>query len=87
MVLGPTSLLRQVRAGRGKYASPWLVNLLKRKPPKLAAVALADKIARIAWKMMVTGENYREPAVQPDLACAAISDQPVTVSRQTKLPC
>lgn len=71
MVVGATSLLRQVRAGRGKNALPWLVNLLKRKPPKLAAVALANKIARIAWKMMVTGENYRKPAVQPDLACAA----------------
>jgi transposase len=62
---------KRIRAGRGKNASPWLLDLLKRKPPKLAAVALANKIARIAWKMMVTGENYRKPAVQPDLACAA----------------
>ena len=38
--------------------------LLKRKPPKLAAVALANKMARIAWKLMVTGEAYalRDPA-------------------------
>ena len=32
--------------------------LLKRKPPKLAAVALANKTARIAWKLMVSGERY-----------------------------
>ena len=43
---------------RRKRASPWLVELLKRKSPKLAAVALANKMARIAWKLMVTGENY-----------------------------
>ena len=34
-------------------------------------VALANKIARIAWKMMVTGESYRKSAVLPELACAA----------------
>jgi transposase len=31
---------------------------LKRKPPKLAAVALANKMARIAWKLMTSGESY-----------------------------
>ena len=31
---------------------------LRRKSPKLVAVALANKMARIAWKLMVTGENY-----------------------------
>jgi transposase len=45
-------------AQRGGRQSPWLAGLLKRKPPKLAAVALANKTARIAWKMMVTGETY-----------------------------
>lgn len=57
LVVGSTSLLRRVRQ-RGK-GSPWLIDLLKRKPPKLVAVALANKNARIAWKLMVSGERYR----------------------------
>jgi len=57
LVVGSTSVLRRVRQqGTG---SPWLIDLLKRKPPKLAAVALANKNARIAWKLMVSGERYR----------------------------
>ena len=71
LVVGATSLLRQVRAGRGRNASPWLIELLKRKPAKLAAVALANKIARIAWKMMVTGEAYKGHTAGPAMACAA----------------
>jgi transposase len=71
LVLGATSLLRRVREGRGRNTSPWLLELLKRKSPKLAAVALANKIARIAWKMMVTGEAYRKNTVPAALACAA----------------
>lgn len=59
LVAGATALLRHVRAGQGKNANPWLLELLKRKPPKLAAVAVANKIARIAWKLMVTGERYQ----------------------------
>ena len=59
LVNGATAVIQQVRR-RGGRASPWLVELLKRKPPKLAAVALANKIARIAWKMLVTGEGYAE---------------------------
>ena len=71
LVVGATSLLQHVRAGRGKNGTPWLLELLKRKPPKLVAVALANKIARIAWKMMMTGEAYRASAALPPQACAA----------------
>jgi len=71
LVVGATSLLRQVRAGRGRNASPWLIELLKRKPPKLVAVALANKTARIAWKMMISGEAYKNTAARPALTCAA----------------
>ena len=56
LVVGATSVIQHVR--RGGRGSPWIVNLLKRKPPKLAAVALANKMARVAWKLMVTGERY-----------------------------
>jgi transposase len=56
-ICGATSVIQQVRRGKAG-APPWLVSLVKRKPPKLAAVALANKAARIAWKMMVTGEPY-----------------------------
>jgi len=58
LVVGATAVIKQARRGGGKGASPWLVALLKHKPPKLAAVALANKNARIAWKMMATGQDY-----------------------------
>jgi transposase len=40
---------------------PWLTGLLARRPAKVAAMALANKLARMAWAMMVTGERYQEP--------------------------
>jgi transposase len=68
MVVGATAVIKQVLRGKGP-SSPWLVALLKRKPPKLAAVALANKNARIVWKLMVSGERYNPPA--RDLAAVA----------------
>jgi transposase len=59
LVVGATAVLRHLRAGRGGGdLRLWLEPLLKRKPPKLVAVALANKLARIAWKLMVTGQAY-----------------------------
>ena len=56
LVVGATAVIQQAR--RTGKASPWLAALLKRKSPKLAAVALANKMARVAWKLMLTGEAY-----------------------------
>ena len=66
LVVGATAVIQHVR--RGGRSSPWLTELLKRKPPKLAAVALANKMARIAWKLMVTGDNYAAKSVPAALA-------------------
>jgi transposase len=69
LVLGATAVIQHARrTGKG---SPWLLELIKRKPPKVAAVALANKIARIAWKMMLTGEAYNaNPAAAVSAAAA-----------------
>ncbi len=69
LVVGATAVIQHVR--RGGRASPWLIQLLKRKSPKLTAVALANKMARIAWKLMVTGENYAVKSAPAALAGAA----------------
>jgi transposase len=70
LVAGATAVIQQARKGRG-HPSRWLLELLKRKPPKLAAVALANKIARIAWKLMATGEKYDSARMSDKLASAA----------------
>lgn len=41
---------------------PWLTRLLARRPTKVAAIALANKLARMAWAMMARNERYQEPA-------------------------
>jgi len=58
LVVGATAVIRHAKHG-SKIASAWLLKLLERRPRKVAAVALANKMARIAWAMMSTGELYR----------------------------
>jgi transposase len=58
LVVGATAVIRHARPGKPS-ASAWLLALIQRKPRKLAAVALANKTARIVWAMMSRGEAYR----------------------------
>jgi hypothetical protein len=56
----PPNLLALAKIHGTKHR-PWLTALLTRRPTKIAAIALANKIARMAWAMMVKGEGYKEP--------------------------
>ena len=69
LVVGATAVVQHVR--RGGRGSPWIIDLLKRKPPKLVAVALANKMARVAWKLMVTGDSYTAKSAPGAVASAA----------------
>lgn len=57
LVLGATAVVKRALI-KPDQAAPWLLDLLKRKPRKVAAVALANKVARIVWRMLVSGEAY-----------------------------
>src|SRR6516164_8846620 len=57
---GALAVIRYAKI-HGTGHRPWLTALLARRPTKIAAIALANKIARMAWAMMARGERYREP--------------------------
>jgi transposase len=59
LVVGAMAVIRY--AERHGTRRPWLVQLMQRRSTKVAAVALANKTARIIWALMTSGERYREP--------------------------
>ena len=60
LVIGATANLRYARGS--PEAADWATRLLARRPFKVAAVALANKMARTAWALLVKGGVYRSPA-------------------------
>jgi len=58
MVIGMTSRMKQIKAAPDRF-DPWFADLLERKPAKLAAVAMANKTARIIWAVLTRNEPYR----------------------------
>jgi transposase len=61
LIVGATSILKQAR--RGVKLSSWITSLMARRPYKVVAVALANKIARTIWALLVKGGTYRAPAI------------------------
>jgi transposase len=59
LVAGAMAVIRYARQHGTKRL--WLTRLIERRPAKVAAVALANKIARMAWAIMVHGDRYQEP--------------------------
>ena len=57
---GALAVIRYAKIHGTKHR-PWRTSLLQRKPTKVAAIALANKLARMAWAMMAKGERYKEP--------------------------
>ena len=66
LVIGALAVIRY--AQRHGTKRPWLVQLLGRRTTMIAAVALANKTARMIWAIMTTGEHYREPLAAPAAA-------------------
>ena len=64
LVAGAMSVIRQAKR-RGASNPPWLANIIDSKPTMVAAVALANKNARIVWALMKQGETYQRPVTVP----------------------
>jgi transposase len=62
LILGANSVIIKRHVHSSARPGTWLAGMLSRKPPMLVRVALANKMARIVWALMVKGQDYRAPA-------------------------
>jgi transposase len=61
LIVGAHAVLRRAKENPEKF--PWITQLLARRPFKVVAVALANKMARVAWALLARGGKYRAPAI------------------------
>ena len=61
LIIGAMSRIAGARRHPGPM-EPWLRDKIERKPRMVAAIALANKMARQIWAMLTRGEAYRAPA-------------------------
>ncbi|MAU48583.1 MAG: IS110 family transposase [Yangia sp.] len=63
LIIGANSVIIKRHCHASARPGTWLARMLERKPPMLVRVALANKMARIVWALMKSGEVYRAPAM------------------------
>lgn len=62
LVIGAMSIVK-VEVRKGAREGSWLQRMLERKPRMVVAIALANKMARRVWAMLVKNEDYRDSAI------------------------
>ena len=62
LIIGAMAVIRAA-ARKGVATGPWVEKMLGKKPRMLVAIALANRMARRLWAMLVKEEDYRDPAV------------------------
>ena len=63
LVVGATAVVRSARMKDGSWLSDWARSLLEKKPARVVTVALANKMARVAWAVLKRGHQFKPSLV------------------------